>query len=183
MFAEAVAALALVCIDPGHGTLPAVGRQVEPIGPGAAETKTKDGGGTSGEAAVALDLARRTAALLRARGYRVLLTRGTAPYRGGNRDRAELCNRAGAALMLRIHADGSTDVGAHGVSTLVPALRAGWTDDVHAASRRAGTLLQEAVVHATGAADRGVVERSDLTGFNWADVPVKSTTAPRALPR
>ena len=28
-----------------------------------------------------------------------------------------------------------------------------------------------AVVGATGAANRGVVQRSDLTGFNWADVP------------
>jgi N-acetylmuramoyl-L-alanine amidase len=27
------------------------------------------------------------------------------------------------------------------------------------------------VVSATGAANRGVVQRSDLTGFNWADVP------------
>ena len=25
---------------------------------------------------------------------------------------------------------------------------------------------------ATGAADRGLVRRSDLTGFNWANVPV-----------
>lgn len=27
-------------------------------------------------------------------------------------------------------------------------------------------------MRATGAADRGVVLRSDLTGFNWANVPV-----------
>jgi N-acetylmuramoyl-L-alanine amidase len=27
-------------------------------------------------------------------------------------------------------------------------------------------------VRTTGARDLGVVERSDLTGFNWADVPV-----------
>jgi N-acetylmuramoyl-L-alanine amidase len=31
--------------------------------------------------------------------------------------------------------------------------------------------LQAAVVGATGAANRGIVQRSDLTGFNWADVP------------
>jgi N-acetylmuramoyl-L-alanine amidase len=28
------------------------------------------------------------------------------------------------------------------------------------------------LVRATGAPDRGIVFRSDLTGFNWADVPV-----------
>jgi len=27
-------------------------------------------------------------------------------------------------------------------------------------------------LRATGAADRGLVARGDLTGFNWADVPV-----------
>jgi N-acetylmuramoyl-L-alanine amidase len=28
------------------------------------------------------------------------------------------------------------------------------------------------LIRATGAADRGLVARADLTGFNWADVPV-----------
>jgi N-acetylmuramoyl-L-alanine amidase len=32
--------------------------------------------------------------------------------------------------------------------------------------------MEKAVVRATGAADHGIVQRSDLTGFNWADVPV-----------
>ena len=54
---------------------------------------------------------------------------------------------------------------------LVPALRRGWTDDIYGSSRRAGALLQRELVASTGARDLGVVERSDLTGFNWADVP------------
>jgi N-acetylmuramoyl-L-alanine amidase len=74
--------------------------------------------------------------------------------------------------MIRIHADGSTSPAANGISTLVPARRAGWTTDVYAASRRAGRLVQRELVRATGARDLGVVERRDLTGFNWADVPV-----------
>jgi N-acetylmuramoyl-L-alanine amidase len=73
--------------------------------------------------------------------------------------------------MIRIHADGSADPGVHGVSTLVPGLRQGWTSDIYTASRRAGRIVQEELVTATGARDLGVVERSDLTGFNWADVP------------
>lgn len=172
MLAQLAVAASLICIDPGHGTAPAVGAQREPIGPGSALTKIKDGGGAPGESAVALAIARQTAALLRARGYAVLLTRTAPGYRGGNADRAQACNRAHAALMLRIHADGSTDPSQHGAATLVPALRSGWTDDVYRTSGRAGRLVQAALVRATGAADRGVVERSDLTGFNWADVPV-----------
>lgn len=171
MIAE-VAAAALICLDPGHGTAPEVGRQFEPIGPGSRELKVKDPGGAAGEAPVALAIARRTRALLLARGYRVAMTRNGTVYRGGNRERARFCNARGAALMIRIHADGSTDPGVRGISTLVPALRRGWTDDVHAPSRRAGRLAQAELVRATGARDLGVVERRDLTGFNWADVPV-----------
>ena len=163
---------ALICRDPGHATAPEVGRQREPIGPGSHELKLKDGGGAAGEAPVVLAIARRTRALLLARGYRVAMTRDGGGYRGGNRERARFCNARGAALMIRIHADGSSSPAAHGISTLVPALRRGWTGDVYGASRRAGRLVQRELVRATGARDLGVVERADLTGFNWADVPV-----------
>ena len=168
----AVAAAALICLDPGHGTAPDVAREVEPIGPGSRELKVKDGGGAPGEAPVALAIARRTRTLLLARGVRVAMTRTGEGYRGGNRERARFCNARGAALMLRIHADASTDPSRHGITTLVPARRGGWTGDVYARSRRAGRLVQEELVQATGASDLGIVERGDLTGFNWADVPV-----------
>jgi N-acetylmuramoyl-L-alanine amidase len=169
--AEIAAAAALVCLDPGHGTAPEIGRQLEPIGPGSSQLKIKDPGGAAGEAPVALAIARRTRALLLARGYRVAMTRDGVGYRGGNRERARFCNTRSAALMIRIHADGSSDPGVRGVSTLVPALRRGWTSDVYGPSGRAGHLLQSELIEATGARNLGVVERSDLTGFNWADVP------------
>jgi N-acetylmuramoyl-L-alanine amidase len=166
----------LVCLDPGHGTPPAIGRQVEPIGPGSHVMKIKDGGGARGEAAVALAIAVRARRLLLARGYRVAMTRTGPTIRLGNGNgniaRARFCNRRHAALMVRIHADGSTDRSLHGVSTLVPAWHRGWTDDIYARSLRAGRALQKAVVRSTGSADRGIVQRSDLTGFNWANVPV-----------
>jgi N-acetylmuramoyl-L-alanine amidase len=166
----------LVCLDPGHGTPPAVGRQLEPIGPGSRTLKIKDGGGAAGEAAVALAIARRSRRLLLARGYRVAMTRtGPTIHLGdgnGNIARARFCNRRHAALMVRIHADGSTVRSLHGVSTLVPAWHRGWTDDIFPRSLRAGRALQKALVRSTCAADRGVVQRGDLTGFNWANVPV-----------
>jgi N-acetylmuramoyl-L-alanine amidase len=162
----------LVCIDPGHGTDPRVGAQREPIGPGSSTLKIKDGGGASGEAAVVLAIARRARAQLLARGYRVAMTRNGTGYRGGNIARARFCNVRHAALMLRIHADGSTDTSANGARAFYPALHRGWTDDVYSASGRAARLVQRALVSATGARDLGVQRRSDLTGFNWADVPV-----------
>jgi N-acetylmuramoyl-L-alanine amidase len=175
ILAPAVAPPPLVCLDPGHGTPPAIGRQLEPIGPGSRTLKLKDGGGAAGEAAVALAIARRARRLLLGRGYRVAMTRtGPTIHLGdgnGNVARARFCNRRHAALMVRIHADGSTVRSLHGVSTLVPAWHRGWTDDIYARSLRAGRAVQKALLRSTGAADRGVVQRGDLTGFNWANVP------------
>jgi N-acetylmuramoyl-L-alanine amidase len=88
------------------------------------------------------------------------MTRTGPTYAGGNIERARFCNRRGAALMLRIHADGSTDESTNGVATLY---RRG--------SRGAALAVQHALVAATHARDRGVVLRTDLTGFNWATVP------------
>ncbi|HEX2312018.1 MAG TPA: N-acetylmuramoyl-L-alanine amidase [Vicinamibacterales bacterium] len=172
MLAESLAAAALICLDPGHGTLPAIGRQREPIGPGSPITKIKDGGGAPGEANAVLAIAGRTRTLLLRRGFRVAMTRAGATFRGGNIERAQFCNRREASLMVRIHADGSADPSRSGVSTLAPARRAGWTDDVYSPSRRAARAIQRSLVGATGARNLGLVERSDLTGFNWADVPV-----------
>jgi N-acetylmuramoyl-L-alanine amidase len=74
--------------------------------------------------------------------------------------------------MLRIHADGSTDPSTHGAWTLYPARHRGWTDDIYRPSRRAAAIVQRRLIRATGASDRGLAARGDLTGFNWADVPV-----------
>jgi N-acetylmuramoyl-L-alanine amidase len=161
----------LVCLDPGHGTIPAVGRQTEPIGPGSTQRKIKDGGGAPGEAPVALAIAMKTRAILQRDGYRVAMTRTAPGYAGGNIARARFCNVRRASLMVRIHADGSTDPGLHGVKTLLPALHRGWTDDIYARSVAAARKMQSAVVRSTGAASLGLFPRSDLTGFNWANVP------------
>ena len=173
MILEALSA-ALICLDPGHGTLPSVGRQTEPIGPGSSMRKIKDGGGAPGEAEVVLAIARKTRTLLLRRGYRVAMTRTGPVFRygsGGNIARAQFCNRRSAKLMLRIHADGSSSASSRGVSTLYPALHEGWTDDIYGASLRAARLVHRATVGAIGARDLGLVRRADLTGFNWANVP------------
>ena len=161
----------LICLDPGHGTLAVVGRQTEPIGPGSSQLKIKDGGGTSGEAPVALAIALRTRTLLEQEGYRAAMTRTGRTYAGGNIERARFCNVRHAALMIRIHADGATSSALHGLKTFVPALHRGWTDDIYAPSLRAGRKVQTALVQQTHARDLGVLQRSDLTGFNWANVP------------
>jgi N-acetylmuramoyl-L-alanine amidase len=166
-----------VVLDPGHDLR--ANLATEPIGPGSSVRKIKDGGGTHGvvsglsEAELNLAVARRLRPLLERAGLRVLLTRSsTAGTSIGNVARARVANGANAALFLRIHADGSTDPRSRGTHTLYPAFHRGWTDDVYASSRRAARLLQAELVRSLGFPDRGLQERSDFTGFNWADVPV-----------
>ena len=166
----------VVVLDPGHDLR--ANLATEPIGPGSSERKIKDGGGTHGvvtgllEADLNLRVALRLRGLLERAGLKVVLTRTrTAGTSIGNVARARIANRAGAALFLRIHADGSTDPATRGTHTLYPAFRRGWTDDIYAPSKRAARVVQEELRAALGLPDRGRQERSDFTGFNWADVP------------
>lgn len=186
--AAAAAALALaaaaaagtspvVVLDPGHDLH--ANPVTEPIGPGSSIRKIKDGGGTQGvvsgttEAELNLAVSLRLRTLLRRAGVHVVMTRTrTAGTSVGNVVRAGIANKATAALFLRIHADGAPTSAARGTHTLYPALRAGWTDDVYAASRRAAGIVQAELQRALGFPDRGLQERSDFTGFNWSDVPV-----------
>ncbi|MEA2472721.1 MAG: N-acetylmuramoyl-L-alanine amidase [Thermoleophilaceae bacterium] len=169
-----------IVLDPGHDSMANPAK--EPLGPGSRMLKIKDGGGTRGvatgtpEYVLTLQLAKRLRTLLVARNYCVTLTRDRATGLSlGNVDRARIANRAGAALLVRIHADGSTNHSQHGASMLYPALRSGWTDDILPESKNAARLLQAELVKRTGARDNGLSERGDLTGFNWADVPVVLT--------
>ncbi len=167
----------VVVIDAGHDLRG--NSDTEPIGPGSSTRKIKDGGGTHGvvsgltEAELNMRVAARLRPLLERAGVRVVMTRTeTGRTSMGNIARARIANRAGAGLFLRIHADGSTDPSARGSHTLYPALRTGWTDDVYAETKRAARIVQSELVRALRFPDRGLQERSDFTGFNWADVPV-----------
>jgi len=171
------AAAPVVVVDPGHDRL--ANLRTEPIGPGSATMKIFDGGGTHGvvtgirEPDLTLAVSLRLRELLRRAGVRVVMTRTrTAGESMGNIARARIANRARASLFLRVHADGAASSDARGTHTLTPALRRGWTDDVYDRSQRAARLVQAELVRELGFPDRGIQERSDYTGFNWADVPV-----------
>jgi N-acetylmuramoyl-L-alanine amidase len=175
--AAAAATRPVVVIDPGHDLH--ANLTTEPIGPGSSTRKIKDGGGTRGvvshtpEAALNLAVALRLRGLLEPAGIRVVMTRThTAGTSVGNVERARIANDAGAALFLRIHADGAPTPTARGTHILYPARIAGWTDDVYLASRRAARVVHAELLRALGFPDRGLQEHTDFTGFNWANVPV-----------
>ncbi|MFA6001678.1 MAG: N-acetylmuramoyl-L-alanine amidase [Thermoleophilia bacterium] len=165
----------VIVIDPGHAANTDMG--MEPAGPGSSIEKVKDPGGTSGvatgvrEPVVTLAISLDLKTILEAKGARVVMTRESDVFNGGNRERAQIANQAGGQLFIRIHCDGSTDNSTSGASTLHPALIPGWTDDIYSPSYKAATAVQSALVTDLGIPDHGTVERSDMTGFNWADVP------------
>jgi N-acetylmuramoyl-L-alanine amidase len=167
---------AVVVVDPGHQ-----GRgnsAQEPIGPGSSTTKDKVTSGTSGvstrtlESTIALAIGLKLRDALQARGIKVVMTRTSQDVDLSNIERTKIANAAHAALYIRVHADGADSSSTHGIHTLYPATKTGWTDDIAVVSKRAAQLAQNALVAATGAADRGLDARDDMTGFNWSDVPV-----------
>jgi N-acetylmuramoyl-L-alanine amidase len=166
-----------IVIDPGHDLR--ANPATEAIGPGSKTRKIKDGGGTRGvatgtpEHVVNLRISLLLRDEMQQRGYCVVMTRTKSSGRSiGNVARARIANRAHAALFVRVHADGSTNRSRHGTSTLYPALHRGWTDDVLPESKADARVIQRELVAAIRSRDLGTVPRSDLTGFNWSDVPV-----------
>jgi len=85
-----------VCIDPGHPSEVNSGATVQ--------------NGTT-EVHVAWMVALKLRQLLEAEGLNVVMTKSREDELVKNRERAEIANRSGAALMVRLHCDASADEG------------------------------------------------------------------------
>ncbi len=166
----------VVVIDPGHQAHANSG--LEPVGPGSSTKKEKVSSGTAGvvtgipESRLVLTVGLKLRDSLKAHGIKVVMTRTSQDVDLTNIARAQIANAAHADLFVRIHADGATGSSTNGIHVLYPATTKGWTDDIAAASKKAASIAQRDLVAATGAKDRGIDARSDMTGFNWSDVPV-----------
>jgi N-acetylmuramoyl-L-alanine amidase len=166
----------VVVIDPGHQAKADYGQ--EPVGPGSTVMKAKVSSGTRSintgapESQLVLTIALKLRDSLQAHGIQVVMTRTTQDVAISNIQRAQIANEAGADLFVRIHADGASDASINGILMLYPASIKGWTDDIAVESKRAAQLALDELVAATGAHSRGLSARSDLSGFNWSDVPV-----------
>lgn len=166
----------LVVIDPGHQK--EANLEQEPIGPGAAETKYKVTGGTTGvitnkpEYVLNLEASLLLQEQLEERGIQVILTRNTNDVDISNKERAEMANSYHADLFVRVHADGSESADTKGFSVLVPSQNDSYTASIYQESNEAATFVINHVSPTIELNQSGLFYRSDMSGFNWSEVPV-----------
>lgn len=165
----------IVVLDPGHGNKSNL--EKEPIYPGAKELKIKDGGGAEGinsktpEYVIAMKITDKLKELLEDSGYNVIMTKTTPDQNPGNVERAEVGNENNADLVIRVHADSFDNSSVSGASMLVPS-SIGYATDISEISKKYGQVVLQSLIDEAGMKNRGVVERNDITGFNWSKVPV-----------
>ena len=166
----------VIVIDPGHANRSNL--EKEALAPGSSEMKIKDGGGAQGiatktpEYLVNMKVAIKLKALLEGNGFKVIMTKTDNSLSLGNIERANIGNNANANLVVRIHADSNDNSSVVGASMLVPAAMNENTKTIHDESKRCGTIILNTLASEVGMKNRGVVEHSDMTGFNWSKVPV-----------
>lgn len=165
----------VICIDAGHQSK--ANNAKEPIAPGSKTVKSKVSSGTQGvstgkpEYKLNLEVALKLEQALQ-KDYKVVMVRRTNNVDISNSKRAVICNEAGADLAIRLHADGSEKRSTQGMSFLYPSSSNPSTKIIAQPSLEAAKVLSQTVLNETRAASRGIVPRSDLTGFNWSTVPV-----------
>ena len=165
-----------VVIDPGHQE--AAMNDLEPIGPGASQSKPMLSSGTSGVATgvpeyqLALDVSLKLRDELRARGYKVVMIREDNHCPISNRGRAEIANKYRGAVFLRIHANGDSNPATSGMLTMCPASDNPYTPEIIGDSNRLARLVLDQMVKSTGASSKGIIETNNMSGINWCKIPV-----------
>lgn len=164
-----------IVIDPGHSSTGTPGN--EPVSPNSSITKLKDGLGATGKysnvpehktnMSVALLLKKE----LESKGYNVVLTKESVEQSKSNIERAQVGNKNNADLVVRIHADACEDSSVKGASIHVPANN-NFTSSFYEISKSYGSKIINTYAQEVNMKNRGVIERNDLTGFNWSKVPV-----------
>jgi len=165
----------IVCIDPGHQ---AKGDpKGEPIAPGSSGRKARVASGTAGvgtkkpEYAVNMEAGLILKGLLEQKGYQVVMTRETNEVNISNVERAQVANGAKADMTIRLHCDSIGNSGKSGAVLIVPSKTGKYTAGIYPASFKYAECLKK-VLQDSGVKVNGIFERSDMTGFNWSQVPV-----------
>lgn len=165
-----------IAIDAGHQKKGNFSK--EPIAPGAAQTKVKVAGGTSGiltktpEYQVTLDVSLLLEQELKSRGYDVIMIRRTNDVDISNSQRAIIANDANADAFIRIHCNGVESSSAKGALTMCQTSNNPYCGDLYEQSRFLSEQVIDNLCQQTGAKNLGVSETDTMSGINWCQVPV-----------
>lgn len=165
----------VVAIDAGHQKKGDNG--TEPIGPGASTKKPKVAGGTSGvytkvpEYKLTLSVAKKLKKQLVSRGYKVVMIRSKNDINISNKERAQKANET-SDICIRLHADGVNDSSVNGASALYPSTSNRYVGKLSASCKSLSESVLSAMCSKSGARNRGLSQRDDLTGTNWSTIPV-----------
>jgi N-acetylmuramoyl-L-alanine amidase len=172
-----------ILVDPGHnggnGAHPEIINKPVPMGTGTKPcdtTGTQTDGGYQ-EAAFTFDVGTRLAALLRAAGAKVIMTRDSNTGVGPCVDeRAKIGNDARAAVAISIHADGAPAAG-HGFHVMEPAKVGAPSNAIVATSHQLALKIRDNYRARTGIpassyiGTDGINTRGDMGGLNLSVVP------------
>ena len=134
------------------------------------QTKAPEKPGTQGvstglaEYELNLRVALKLQAELEERGYEVLMIRATHDVTISNAERAAVANEAGAAAVLRIHANGAM--------TICMTPDNPFNGTIYDVSYPLSRCIVDKICAATGAKNKGVWDTDTMTGINWSQVPV-----------
>ena len=166
----------VICIDPGHQ---AKGDSTkEPIGPGSSVTKARVAGGTRGtttgipEYQLTLAVGQLLQSELTARGYTVYMTRTSHDVNISNMERAQYATSVGAAITIRLHANGANSASTAGALALAPSAANPYVGNLAAQSQLLSSKVLSGYCAATGFANKGVQANDSMTGINWCTMPV-----------
>lgn len=166
----------LIVIDAGHQAK--ANYDKEPLGPGAAELKTKVSSGTQGVATgleeyrLNLMVAEKLRQILEDRGYETVMIRTTHDVNISNAERAQIANGLQADAFIRIHANGSDNPQTNGILTICQTKNNPYNSRLYDASYLLSQQVLDEMAEATGAKRLYVWETDTMSGINWCQIPV-----------
>lgn len=162
-------------IDAGHQQRGNSAKEAD--APGSHTKKAKVSGGTSGrytglpEYKLTLSVAKKLEKELKARGYKVVMTRTKNNVNISNAQRAKKLNKK-CTIAVRLHADGAGSAKAHGVSMQCSSKKNRYIGKLYSKCNRLSSKILNAYCKKTGLKKNGIVYRDDLTGTNYSTIPV-----------
>ena len=166
----------VVAIDAGHQ---AKGNsEKEPIGPGSSTMKAKVAAGAEvistklPEYKLTLSVSQKLRRILEERGYKVIMIRESNDVNLSNAERAEIANKSGASIFVRVHANSLDNNSVHGTLSMCQTAKNPYNGNLHAKSYSLSKKITDYVCAATGFKNRGVQETDSMSGINWCIIPV-----------